>query len=471
MQQSIHNLKYILCDFFAAAIVWTLFYSFRKLYIEPITLGYDIPLTFDNKFYFALAAMPLFWLFLHVLSGYYRVPFRKSRLQELGQTLLTTLIGVVIIFFAFILDDWVGAYTQYYKMFLILFALQFLFTYIPRLIITSITNARVHNRKLLFNTLVIGSNKKASKLLQEFESQKISSGLKFVGFVYVDNNDSYLLEKYLPKLGGINDIKEIISEHKIEEIVIAIESREHCKIKNIINKLQGTKVMIKVIPDMYDILIGKVRMSSIFGLPLIEINYNIMPVWQQHTKRFLDVFLSSIAMIVLLPLYIALAIGVKITSAGPILYSHYRVGRNGKPFKIYKFRSMFVDAEKNGPALSSKNDSRVTGFGRFMRKTRLDEFPQFYNVIIGDMSLVGPRPERQFFIDQITAKAPHYAHLLSVRPGITSWGQVKYGYAENVDQMIERLKYDIIYIENRSLFIDFKIMIYTVKIVFQGRGI
>lgn len=471
MHKSKQNIKYVFFDFIAAAISWTLFYSFRKIYIEPIKLGYEIPLTFDNKFYYALVALPLFWIFLHLLSGYYRVPYRKSRLQELGQTLLTTLIGVVIIFFALILDDWVGTYKQYYMLFLTLFSLQFFLTYLPRLIITTRTNKRVHNRKLLFNTLIIGSNKKALKLLQEVETQKISSGLKFVGFVYVDRQGSYLLGKHLPNLGHISNIKEIVNTYKIEEIVIAIESREHCKIKNIINKLQGTKVPIRVIPDMYDILIGKVRMSSIFGMPLIEINHHIMPVWQQHTKRFLDIFLSVLAMIILMLIYFGIAIGVKLSSPGSVIYSHYRVGRNGKSFKIYKFRSMYLDAEKDGPALSSKTDSRVTKFGRFLRKTRLDEIPQFYNVLKGDMSLVGPRPERQFFIDQITEKAPHYAHLLSVRPGITSWGQVKYGYAENVEQMIERLKYDIIYIENRSLYIDFKIMIYTIKIVFQGKGL
>jgi len=375
------------------------------------------------------------------------------------------------LFFLFMLDDWVVDYKQYYKLYFTLFVLQFTLTYLPRLIMTTIVNKKVHNRKLLFNTLIIGSNQKAVKLLKDFESQKLSSGLKFVGFVFVEDRPSYLLEEYLPKLGGVNDIKDIISEHKIEEVVIAIESSEHAKIKNIINKLHGEKVIIKVIPDMYDILIGKVRMSAIFGLPLIEINHNIMPVWQQHTKRFLDIFLSLIAIILLMPVYIALSIGVKLSSPGPILYSHERIGKNGKPFKIYKFRSMYVGAEKDGPALSSKNDSRVTKFGKFMRKTRLDEFPQFFNVLKGDMSLVGPRPERQFYIDQITQKAPHYIHLLSVRPGITSWGQVKYGYAENVDQMIERLQYDIIYIENRSLFIDFKIMIYTIKIIFQGKGI
>ena len=211
-------------------------------------------------------------------------------------------------------------------------------------------------------------------------------------------------------------------------------------------------------------------MTSIFGAPLIEINREIMPPWQFSLKRISDIFISIAVLIILSPVYLILGLCVKLTSPGSVFFRQQRIGLHGKPFYIFKFRTMVKDAEKNGPQLSSSTDSRVTPIGRFLRKTRLDELPQFFNVIKGDMSIVGPRPEREFFIKQITKRAPHYRHLHKVRPGITSWGQVKYGYAENVDQMIHRLKYDILYIENMSLAVDVKIMIYTVMIVLKGSG-
>jgi exopolysaccharide biosynthesis polyprenyl glycosylphosphotransferase len=211
-------------------------------------------------------------------------------------------------------------------------------------------------------------------------------------------------------------------------------------------------------------------MTSIFGAPLIEVNPLIMPAWQFSVKRAMDIAVSGLALILLTPVYLLLAIGVKLSSPGPVFFTQERIGKHGRPFWIVKFRSMYCGAEQNGPQLSSSSDARITTFGRWMRKTRMDELPQFWNVLKGDMSLVGPRPERQHFIDAIMKVAPHYRHLHKVRPGITSWGQVKFGYAENVDQMVRRLKYDVLYIENMSIAMDLKILAYTILIVLKGDG-
>jgi exopolysaccharide biosynthesis polyprenyl glycosylphosphotransferase len=472
MNKTLQVLKYILADIFSAAAAWTLFYSFRKLYIESGKYGTAIPVIFDKQFFSGLIIVLIFWLFLYVLTGTYKNIYRKSRLREVGQTLLITIIGVIILFFLLLLDDEIQSYRSYYQSVFTLFILHFGFTSIFRFILSSITNHRIHNRIMGFNTILVGSNKNALNLYNEMQSQVKSSGNKFVGFVHVDNKNGYSQEliKNIPHLGELNELKKLIEEYKVEEVIIAIESSEHDNIGKIVNELDNGDLIIKVIPDMYDILSGSVKMTSIFGAALIEISREIMPAWEQSVKRLFDITVSAFVLSFFGWVYLIVAIAVKLNSRGPVFYSHERIGWHGKPFMIHKFRSMYVDAEKMGPALSSKHDPRITPLGRFLRKVRLDEIPQFYNVLIGEMSIVGPRPERQYFIDQIVQKAPHYKHLHKVRPGITSWGQVKYGYAENVDEMIARLKYDIIYIENMSLGIDLKILIYTALIVVQGRG-
>jgi exopolysaccharide biosynthesis polyprenyl glycosylphosphotransferase len=472
MNKKLQTLKYIFADTFSACLAWSLFYIFRKLYIETEKFGTPVPLVFDRQFWSGLAFVVAFWLLIYYLTGTYRNIYRKSRLKETGQTFLISIIGVLILFFALILDDEVVSYRNYYQSIFVLFMLHFGFTAIFRGILSSITNYRIHNRIIGYNTILVGSNENALKLYNEMSSQKKSSGNRFIGFVHVDNKNGYSeeLRKNLPHLGELSDLKHLINDHNVEEVIIAIESFEHENIGKIVNELDHRGIIIKVIPDMYDILSGSVKMTSIFGAPLIEISREIMPPWEQSVKRIFDILVSAFVLIAFSWVYLLVSIMVKLTSRGPIMYSHERIGWHGKPFMIHKFRSMYVDAEKHGPALSSKYDPRITPLGRFLRKVRLDEIPQFYNVLIGEMSIVGPRPERQFFIDQIVKIAPHYKHLHKVRPGITSWGQVKYGYAENVEQMVERLKYDIIYIENMSLGIDMKILIYTSLIVLQGRG-
>ncbi len=472
MNKKLQVFKYIIADIFAAIFAWGLFYIFRKTYIEPEKFGHSVPVIFESKFYLSILLIPTFWILIYSLTGSYKSIYRKSRLKEIGQTALLSIIGVIIIFFALLLDDTIFSYKNYYQSILVLFGLHFGFTASFRLILSSITSYRVHNRIIGFNTLLIGSNENALKLYNEMENLHASTGNKFIGFVHVDNKNgsSNKLNKNLPHVGELSNLKDIIKKYKVEEVIIAIESFEHENLGKIVNQLDSEDLIIKVIPDMYDILSGSVKMSSIFGAPLIEISREIMPVWEQSVKRIFDVAVSLFVLITFSWLYILLAIAVKLGSRGPVFYSQERIGWHGKPFFIHKFRSMSMDAEKDGPALSSKKDSRITPLGKFLRKVRLDEIPQFFNVLIGEMSIVGPRPERQFFIDQIVQKAPHYKHLHKVRPGITSWGQVKYGYAENVDEMVERLKYDIIYIENMALGVDMKILIYTALIVMQGRG-
>jgi len=470
MNRKIHTGKYIFSDILSAALTWVLFSYFRKAIIETEKFGYDVPLKFDSVFFISIIIIVGFWIFLYAFSGYYYDIYRKSRVQELYKTFVVSIVGVIIIFFTLILDDEVSTYTDYYYSFSVLFLLHFTISYIPRLTLSSITIKKIRNRKIGFNTLIIGSNGKAKSIYEDFNQKKKSEGYKFIGFVNVKPEISNELKNTITHLGAFNQILEIIDKQQIEEVIIAVENHEHSEIQNIVAVLEYTDVRIKIIPDLFEILIGKTELALMDGTPLLRISSDLMPVWETNFKLSFDFFVSLLFIVLMSPVYILTAVAVKLSSPGSVFYRQKRVGKNRKEFYIIKFRSMHKDAEKNGPALSFKDDPRITKLGLFMRKTRLDEIPQFFNVIMGDMSIVGPRPERQFFIDQIVEKAPEYMLLLKVKPGITSLGQVKFGYAENLKQMLERLKFDIIYIKNMSLYLDFKILINTILIVLKRDG-
>jgi exopolysaccharide biosynthesis polyprenyl glycosylphosphotransferase len=442
---------------------WALFYYFRKTNIEN-----DV-FSVNATFYLGILLVPVVWIFIYLLQGTYHNVRRLHRLKVINLTFIGTFFGVVILFFLLLIDDEITRYQQYYKLLFALFTIQFFLVLIPRFLIVSYIVKQIHARKAGFKTLIIGGSDKAVAIYDEIQELPKGIGLDFVGFININGIDK-LLEDRIEYLGHIDQVETILQEFQIEEVIIALESKEHDRIKTIISRLAAREVRIRILPDMYDILSGTVEMNNIFGALLLDVNSEVMPVWQRSVKRAIDIVASLVSLLVFTPMFIVLAVLVKTSSSGPVFFLQERIGKNGRPVQIIKFRTMVVNAEASGPQLSSSNDPRITSIGSFMRKTRLDEFPQFYNVLVGDMSLVGPRPERQFYIDQIVKIEPQYLELNQVRPGITSWGQVKYGYAENVDQMLDRMKFDLLYLKNRSLSLDIKIMLYTILIIFRGSG-
>lgn len=461
---------YMVADCIAASVAWFLFLLYRK---NGLSYGLNSNLFSEigtKDLWLGLLIVPVVWSIFHLFSGAYFNPYRKSRVTEVLRTLIISIIGVgVISAYAVFNDNSLGS-NYYVKAYLGYLTFQFIITSILRTVVLGRIKRNINAGRFGYNTLVIGGNQHAVKLYKDIKENPVQLGYSFKGFVYADENGTNGLSAHLPKLGSIADLESIIDVHQIEEVILALDTSEHHKLEKILSQLSHRKVVIKITPDSYDIISGSVRTSNVFGAVLIEIYPELMPDWQRVFKRAFDMLASVLVLIFLSPLYLLAAIKVKMSSPGSIFYKQQRIGLYGEPFWIYKFRSMVVNAEDAGPQLSSENDPRITSWGRFMRKWRVDELPQFINILKGEMTLVGPRPERKYFIDIISQTHPHYRYLHQVKPGLTSWGMVKFGYAENTKEMIERMRYDLLYIKNCSMGLDIKIMLYTILVILQGRG-
>lgn len=411
---------YILADLISSELVWLCFLGFRWMVFEGrMELLEDVLIpAFD--FRLPLIAYPLVCLTVYYLSGYYLRPFQKPLWREFLRTIVSAAVIALLFFFIIIIDDPTENYKHYLVSLSVLFSLQFVLSYIPRLTITLLSR-----RRGVLRTKTVHSMAEAEQLHPGEQDE-----------VIIDLPDGYT-------------------------------DRE---LYALIARLYPLSCEISMVPRVYDMLTGAARIGQLDRPSLIRITDYHMTDSELCIKRAFDIVASAMGLIVLSPVFALIALQVKLSSKGPVLYSQERIGLYGLPFHIYKFRTMIEHAEEGTPQLTRDDDPRITKIGHWLRKYRLDELPQLWNILRGDMSIVGPRPERPFFIEQIMKEAPYYCLLYKVRPGLTSWGPIRVGYTDTTEKMIERLNCDIVYVENMSLLLDLKILFFTTGVIIKGKG-
>jgi len=450
----------------------SIFISFTLQYYVRFHSGwFSIPIEFQiETFAFGAVFLILYWLLFFWFSGLYKNWYIRSPFDEFFTIIRVTFFGSFIIFFIWLLDS---ESKEPRLLFLLYFVILSITVIIGRYI------ARVIQRKLRekgiikIPSIIAGSYKNALELFEQVSSSK-NWGYKVDAIILINNDeDKHIkINMNLPEIYPLEKLDEVIDKFNPYELLISVKSPKHKILLDIVNKAAEKNLIVKIIPDLYEYFTGQVRTLHLYGIPLIEINTQILKPWQEIAKRIFDIVFSILVLVIGLPIWLLVALIIKLESKGPVFYKQIRTGKNGKEFKMIKFRSMVADAEKRtGPQWTKVNDPRVTKFGRILRSSHLDEIPQFLNVLKGDMSIVGPRPERPIFVEKFSKLVPAYKRRLVVRPGITGWWQVKYTtYVESIEEIENRLKDDFFYIENMSFKLDLEIIIRTIFLVFKGHG-
>ena len=460
--------KFILFDIISSILVWVSFLAFRKL-INDFSLFGEISYPMDASYYIlSFMIFPCVCLLVHYLTGFYQSPHLHTRIFNILSTFAASAILSVSVFVFLKIGDVTVSLKYFYISMFVLFLLIMVISLLFRTLLANDIRQKFRTKQWTINTLIIGTGDTALKTSMELE--KNSDKNTFIGFVGLGRMVSNVPNDKI--VGKLANIDQIIKSHNIKEIIIAAEdSMDEKTLYGIFNQLFKYNITIQFTPRLHEIITGSAKINQMGLIPLVSITNPTMSNWETSVKRSIDILFSSLSLLLLSPLLIYIMVKIRMESKGSSFYRQERIGRLGKPFTIYKFRTMYQGAENGTPKLSSPNDDRITPTGRILRKYRMDEIPQFWNILKGDMSLVGPRPERQFFIDKISSQAPYYCLLYRIRPGLTSWGPIKVGYTDTLEKMINRLNFDIIYLENMSLFTDVKILIYTIEILFNGKGV
>jgi len=446
-------------DFLFINLAWAAYYYIR---IESGWIVYANP----KAFLLPLFVIYIYWLIIFSFAGLYQHWFVRSRFDEFSSVFKTVSFGCFILFFIIFIDDYFNN-APIISRFLILiyWILMVISVSLGRIIIRSIQRNLLEKGIGLRNTLIVGDGEKAVNLKKMIEKYH-QLGYNIIGFISLKEK-SIIKED---KLGSIENISEIIKKNDVMEILIALEPNEKEKLIDVIRYCTEEKVNMKILPDMYEIVSGMAKTNQIYGVPLIEVMPDIMSPAGKLTKRLMDVVISFFTLIFLSPLLLLVSVIIKLTSKGPVLYRQVRVGRKGEEFIMYKFRTMIMNSEEYGPEWAGEKDPRITKTGRILRKLYIDEIPQMVNVLKNEMSLIGPRPERPFFVEQLKKEIPYYYKRLSVKPGITGWAQIKHKYDSSLEDVKTKVQYDFYYIENMSLKLDFKIMINTVIVILLMKG-